>query len=156
MTPDRSIKISDDVLFIDTAKVCKRCGLATCQYYLNGEDGYICPQCKFELNPPVMFLQIVQNNMFPQGKLYSPANKTYETTMRLEDFITCGWFIRERIVYEERSVVNVANFTTSVKEIIRLEYFGDRKCNRVPRYGFWMYDSKICKSIYCDRFHSWY
>jgi hypothetical protein len=145
---------STDILFVsDLPKVCRRCGLASTDYYFATEDGsdggYLCSLCKYELNPPEIHLQIIQNHIYPRGGLYNPHTQRYETIFKLDDFLQCGWFIKKKWVYGLCDNASI-RFQSHIVEAVMLRYYGDRRCKRVERYNFWPLATKMCKCVYCD------
>jgi len=145
--------INTDTLFVHTPKVCRRCGLASTQYYFATEEGkvggYICPKCKYEMNPPEMFLQILQSHHYPKGGIYSPYTRRMETVLTLDDFQNCGWFIKRRWIHGSKDVRSLG-FKTHVVEVIQLRYYGERKCKRSDKYKYWPLDNKKCNCVYCN------
>ena len=145
-------EIFTDILYVDSPKPCRRCGLVTSLYYYeeNTVTKVLCPSCKYELFPPKIILQIVSNLSHINGELYNPQTRSFELTFDINDFIACGWFIRKRIIYDDETCVNKFNtWTNRVKEIIQLEYYGNRKCKRTPHYNFFPEDNIPCYSVYC-------
>lgn len=145
-----------NLLFVSVPRPCVRCGVVSREYYFaaeEGEDGgYLCSKCKYELNPPAMFLQIVQNHIYPEGKLFSPQRQKFEKVLGLGDFEACGWFIKKRWIYDRTDFKSTMVSQRTI-EAIMLKYYGDRKCKRINRYEFWPLGYKKCMSIYCDPTH---
>ena len=140
------VKLSEDVLMIDSPKVCSRCGQATSEFYQLGSIKFLCPECKYELNPPLLTLQLLVNRIYKDGILYNPSSAVYEKSFTLKDFSSCGWFVREVIKFKvEESLIN----TSQVKKLIRMEFYGRKKCRRFPAYEFYPRKFKMCNNDEC-------
>ncbi len=140
------VEIGEDILMISAPKVCSRCGRATCEFYQCGNNRYLCPECKYELNPPLLTLQTIVNKLYKDGILYDPTSAKYEDKFALADFNSCGWFVREII---EFNLESVPTNTSQVRELIRLEFYGRAKCRRFPAYRFYPREFKMCNNIQC-------
>jgi len=141
-----TIKLGEDTLMISTPKVCSRCGRATCEYYRAGEHRFLCPECKYELNPPKLTLQVLVNKLYKDGILYNPSSAAYEKDFTLADFNSCGWFVREIIKFKiESALLN----TSQVQELVSMEFYGRMRCRRFPAYNFYPRKFKMCENTQC-------
>lgn len=100
---------------------CDKCGAKSVLFAL--DDITVCSKCYLIYNPLVLRLDIYKNN----PELWNKTQCKREPIMKIEDFLKCGWFLREI-----KSVASkVPKFT--IKKM-RFEYYGKCKCIRFLEY----------------------
>jgi len=103
--------------------ICIKCEQPTDVSYTT-KEGPICLHCKLKIDPPVMTF----SKLGAAGMLYNVHDDEYECYMDMEDFETCGWFIRRKTISVNSKKQVEANYF--------LEYHGNTACGRCKERTF--------------------
>lgn len=112
---------------------CEKCG-SYVDTILICNTGKICDQCHIEENPLKMRLVMIEGIM--TKPLYNLTFKSYEDRVTMEDFIACGWFLRQ---------MRQKNGYT----FYDLEFRGTTRCGRFMGARFPIIYPRCIKSAIC-------
>ena len=126
---------------------CGRCNKLVNEYYFETPDidpeYVVCVKCKLELMPPRLSFRV--NSCC----LWNITQSKYESYMKIEDFIDCGWFVRQEVVRTQQSPPRRLIPRSNMSKEVMLEYYGSRKCLRVPHHQFFYDNMAPCNNVLC-------
>jgi len=96
-----------------------------------------------DISPPKLSIMYTENNLF-----YNCDRKRYMRFLTLSNLISCGWFVRRSIIYNNpESGVFVGK--------LELEYYGNCVCALIGYYPFWGSLSDCENSMFCEDYEGW-
>lgn len=110
---------------------CDKCGEKTYSFF-KYEDLFICDHCYIARNPPKIKLIIFES--LEDRPLFNSTLRAYEPVMNVEDFVKCGWFVREKRLRK--------GFT-----LFYLEYHGKVLCSKCPDAVAFPLNYKRCENF---------